>query len=274
RAMRKALLAVMLALPAILHAQPSGTTISAQLTAACTNATTACDSVPNSQLKFGIGEYSLASVTAKGAFTGSVQFFEFSDDGGVSWFPTTCTRNDAAIQELSEAIPDNTNRSWDCGVGAARVYRIRQGAIGTGGPMITVTLSSIQIEPAPTVSQALPNTQFAGANTPGAGTQAGVVQAAAGTNIRNVATLICFSGASTTAPALTAVTVNLRDGASGAGAIKGQWQLAVSASTGQNVPPVCFNVNFVGSPNTAMTLEWSAGVANLLESVTLHGYTT
>lgn len=273
--MKKLLILASLALAAsIASAQPSSQTFSAQLTAACTNATTTCDGTANSQLKFGIGEYAVASVTAKGTFTGSTLFFEFSDDGGTSFFPTACTRNDAAIQELSEAIPDSTNRSWDCGVTGARIYRIRQSAIGTGGPMITVTISSIQVEPAPTFSLALPNTHFEVISNPAAGSQATASQAAAGANLKNVATLVCFSAGSTTAPALTALTVNLRDGATGAGTIKATWEIIIPATTGQNVVPFCTTVNVIGSANTAMTLEYSASLANLIESVTLHGFTT
>lgn len=271
--MKKLLLALLL-LSGLSYAQPSTSVVSAILTAACTNATTACDATANSQLKFGIGEYSLISVSIKGTFTGATLSWEFSDDGGVSWFPTSCTRNDSAIQELSEAVPDSTNRSWDCGVGASRVYRIRLTAISTGGPTVTATLSSIQIEPAPTVSLALPNTGFYVVSNPAAGSQATASQAAAGTNIKNVATNICFSAGSTTAPALTALTVNLRDGATGAGTVKATFEIIIPATTGQNVVPFCTPVNVIGSSNTAMTLEFSASLANLIESVTLHGYTT
>jgi len=256
-------------------AQPSTQKVSAVLSAACTNATTACDSTANSQLKFGVGEYSIASITIKGTFTGATIFFEFSDDGGASWFPTSCTRNDSAIQELSEAVPDSTNRSWDCGTAGASMYRVRLSAISTGGPTVTVTLSSVQIEPAPTVANALPNTQFAVVSNPAAGTQASASQVAAGANLKNVATMACFSaGASTAVAAATLVTVNLRDGATGAGTIKATWEIEIPAAAGQLVVPFCANLNFVGSANTAMTLEFSAGVGNLVESVTLHGYTT
>lgn len=91
--------------------------------------------------------------------------------------------------------------------------------------------------------------------------------------VRHVADTVCFSAASTSAPSLTALTVNLRDGASGAGNVLATWQLAISASTGQNVPPFCKgDLNLVGTTGTAMTLEFSALLANLIESVTLTGW--
>lgn len=257
------------------YAQPSSTKVGpVSLSAACTNATTQCDSIANSQLKWGVGEYTLGSITLSGTFTGVTVNFEFSPDGGVTWFPTSCTRNEAAVQENNEAVPDSTNRSWDCGIAAASSYRLRVAAISSGSITVTAVLSSDQVEPAPTVSIALPNTQVIATSNPAAGSQATASLAAAGTGIKNVGTLACFSAGAVVAPALTALTVNLRDGASGAGTIKATWEVIIPATTGQSVVPFCTTLNFVGSANTAMTLEFSASLANLIESVTLHGYTT
>lgn len=110
-------------------------------------------------------------------------------------------------------------------------------------------------------------------NNPAAGSQATASRAAGATGVRHVANCITFSSASTTAPALTALTVNLRDGASGLGTILWTQQIAISATTGQNTPPnqVC-GLNIIGSPATNMTLEWSAALANLSEAVSLSGY--
>lgn len=246
----------------------------ASLTVACTSATTQCDSTANSQMKLPTGEYSMVSVTVHGTFTGATIFFEFSDDGGTNWYPSTCTRNDTSIQEGSEALADSTNRSWDCGTAGAGVFRIRLNAISTGTLQFGASQSAIQIEPAPTVSISLPTTSFSVFSNPAAGSQATISQAAGGTGVRNVATAVCFSAGSTTAPVLTALTVNLRDGATGAGTIKATFQVIIPASTGQNVAPFCSPVTVIGSANTAMTLEFSASLANLIESVSLQGYTT
>lgn len=123
-----------------------------QLSAACGNATTSCNGTANSQLNIGIGEYALATVTVTGTFTGATIFFEFSDDGGNTWYPNTCTRSDIFLQESSEALTDSTNRSWDCGVAAISFFRIRTSAISTGTVNAAMTLSSAQIEPAQTVA--------------------------------------------------------------------------------------------------------------------------
>ena len=74
-------------------------------------------------------------------------------------------------------------------------------------------------------------------------------------------------------PAATALTITLRDGATGAGTIIWTYQTVVTATTGQLVQPhsVC-GLNLVGTTNTAMTLEFSASLPNLIESVSLSGY--
>jgi hypothetical protein len=72
---------------------------------------------------------------------------------------------------------------------------------------------------------------------------------------------------------LTNLTINLRDGATGAGTVIASWNVTVSNTTGQNVAPFsACGLNLVGTTNTAMTLEYSSLLLNLFESVTLTGY--
>jgi hypothetical protein len=87
-----------------------------------------------------------------------------------------------------------------------------------------------------------------------------------------VADCISFSAGSTTAPALTALTVNLRDGATGAGTIIWTHEVIVANATGQNVPPfsTC-GLMLPGTTNTAMTLEFSALLTNLIQAVSISG---
>lgn len=109
-------------------------------------------------------------------------------------------------------------------------------------------------------------------SNPAAGSQA-TISLAAEASVRHVADCVSFSAAATTAPALTALTINLRDGATGAGTILQTWQVAIPATTGTLVAPlsVC-GLNLVGTTNTAMTLEFSASLANLIESVSLTAF--
>lgn len=95
---------------------------------------------------------------------------------------------------------------------------------------------------------------------------------AAESGVRHVADIVCFSAGSTTAPVLTQLTVNLRDGATGAGTIIHSWTVIIPAATGQNVPPYCTPpLQLTGTVNTAMTAEFSSLLANLFENVTLTG---
>lgn len=147
-------------LPAL--AQNSDRHLFAQLTSTCSNANSTCDTAGTTVFG-GLGDvlgpqtieanvqgYGLATITASGTYSGSIIQFEFSDDGGTTWYPNTCARVDTNIQEGSEAVTTNAFRAWECSVGAATRMRVRQSAITTGGPVIGVTLTSGIVEPAPT----------------------------------------------------------------------------------------------------------------------------
>lgn len=109
-------------------------------------------------------------------------------------------------------------------------------------------------------------------SNPAAGSQA-TASIASEASVRHVVDCIAFSAASTTAPVLTALTVNVRDGATGAGTIIWTNQVVIPAATGQNVAPFNFcGLNLVGTTATAMTLEFSASLANLIESVSISGF--
>lgn len=140
----------------------------ATLTAACTNANTTCDTAnppnfgPNgtivgpATLEGSTQGYGIVQITLNGVSTavGSTLNFEFSDDGGTSWYSNTCTRSDIPVQEPSEAIPATTYRAWDCAVGAATRFRVRQSAISSGQAVVRATLTAGLLEPAPTVQLA------------------------------------------------------------------------------------------------------------------------
>lgn len=110
-------------------------------------------------------------------------------------------------------------------------------------------------------------------STPAVSTQASASKPAGGTGVYHVADCISWSGGATTAPAATALTINLRNGATGAGTIIWSATIVVPASTGENIEPksVC-GLNLIGSANTAMTLEFSGALTNELQGVTLTGY--
>lgn len=109
-------------------------------------------------------------------------------------------------------------------------------------------------------------------SAPAVSTQASA-SIAAEAGVRHVADKVCFSAGSTTAPALTNLTVNLRDGATGAGTVIASFDVVITAAAIQNVAPYCTPpLNLPGTTNTAMTLEFSALLTNLFESVTITGF--
>jgi hypothetical protein len=109
-------------------------------------------------------------------------------------------------------------------------------------------------------------------HNPAAGSQA-TASIAAEASVRHVVDKVCFAAGSIAAPVATSLQVNIRDGATGAGNIIAVFEIAIPASAGNNQPAFCTpNLNLVGTTNTAMTAEWSAGLANLKESVTITGF--
>lgn len=109
-------------------------------------------------------------------------------------------------------------------------------------------------------------------SNPAAGTQASATRAAGGAGVRHIAAALVITFGAIAAPVATALTWALRDGVSGAGAILAQGQVAVPAAAFQTVALPITDIAIPGSAATAMTLEFSAGLANLLEGVTLLGY--
>jgi hypothetical protein len=109
-------------------------------------------------------------------------------------------------------------------------------------------------------------------SNPATGSKATVSKAAGGGTVRHVADCLQFDATSVTAPALSFLTVALYDGASGTTVLE-QFSLTITAAAIQNVAPfqVC-GLSIPGSANTAMTWEFSAGVTNVAENVTLTGY--
>jgi hypothetical protein len=134
---------------------------------------------------------------------------------------------------------------------------------------IKVLLLVLALSPLAAAQQGLLAKTLVLNSTPAAGSQATVTAPAQTDNSRWVFDQVCFSGGATTAPSLTQLSVNVRDGASGAGTVLASIVVVVPASTGQNVLPYCAPLGFSGTAGTAATAEWSASLANEFEQVTL-----
>jgi hypothetical protein len=143
------LLAVVLLIPAAQAQNSQGALVTGNITGVNTAGGSNC---PQCVL-VNTTNFNLAGVTVHGTFTGVTLNFEFSDDG-VTWYPNTCARTDIAVQESSESIADGVNRAWDCSVYNTTQFRVRPTTYGSGTAIVGITLTSVQVEAAPTVSLA------------------------------------------------------------------------------------------------------------------------
>lgn len=126
----------------------------------------------------------------------------------------------------------------------------------------------------PLLVSAAPVGGFALTHTPAAGSQATISQAAGGAGVKNVAESACFGfSASTALGGISTVTVNLRDGATGAGTILQSWQYTLPAATVAPFRECVSGLHVSGTANTVMTIEFAAAVGNLMEYVSMTGYT-
>lgn len=109
-------------------------------------------------------------------------------------------------------------------------------------------------------------------STPAAGTQASASKAAGSAATRHVADCVNYASGAIAAPVATALQINLRDGASGAGTILWSKTLTIPATAAPHYDISFCGLNLIGSLGTAMTLEFSVLLASESESVTLTGY--
>ncbi len=141
-------------------------------------------------------------------------------------------------------------------------------AVGISGNITQVPLkvdAAGRLETVPRVSG------FSIVGAPAANAQATITQAAAPT-FRHVCRAIAASLVSTAALAVQ-VSLVLRDGATGVGAVLWQVDVAIPATANSADTILLTELHIPGTVNTAMTLEFTAaGGAATFEKVTLVGY--
>lgn len=123
-----------------------------------------------------------------------------------------------------------------------------------------------------TVAVQPPN--WAVTNTATAAAQATIARAAGATGVAHVCTSITGQINGDATGNADVGTLNLRDGATGAGTVL--WTAKLTLATGANAvgtPIALTGLNIVGSTATAMTLEFSAaGATHSLQTVSMTGY--
>jgi hypothetical protein len=147
------------------------------------------------------------------------------------------------------------------------------GGGGLSAPVENATAANLAAATTPKALLASAPGQWVETHAPAANTQATKSKAAGGAGVRHVCTgLVVTLANGAAAPTAALVTVNLRDGATGAGTILATFTLAVEAVAGKVVALALSGLNVPGTANTAMTLETSAAPgANVSASVTLFG---
>lgn len=112
-------------------------------------------------------------------------------------------------------------------------------------------------------------------HAPAANTQATISRAAATTGTHVIDCVVVKLAAGAVAPTAVTITLNVRDGATGAGTVKLAMPFSLPAVAGD--PGQSFSqcgLNIVGTVNTAATVEFSAtGGANTIQSVFMKGFT-
>jgi hypothetical protein len=152
--------------------------------------------------------------------------------------------------------------------------RIKIG-IGADGAATDLQPASAAVQSALTGAQAIPVAMggtWAVQNSPAVSTQATASKAAGAAGVRHVCTAVSFGFSASTAVAATLVTVNLRDGATGAGTVLWAWTFQLQAAAIVPFNVTVPNLSFVGTAATAMTLEFGALLTNLVQYVNLAGY--
>lgn len=116
--------------------------------------------------------------------------------------------------------------------------------------------------------------QWSVTNAPAVATQATGTKAAGGAGVRHVCTgLVLTLANDSTGSVQTLLAFNLRDGASGAGAVLATFTLALPATAGECRTLAVSGLNIPGTAATAMCLESaSATAAHTAASVTFFGY--
>jgi hypothetical protein len=159
-------------------------------------------------------------------------------------------------------ITDGASSSY---IGYFPFVRVNVTAV-TGQGSITITLNGFQQVPSP-----VPPGGWNVFSAPASGTQALATKAAV-PGVRHVLTALTFSAITgTVAPAATTGTVGVFDGAT----VVAVFNIVIPATAAFNATPIVLNgLNIIGSPNTAMTVNFLAGITNVFEAITMYGYDT
>lgn len=136
----------------------------------------------------------------------------------------------------------------------------------------SASAANLAAQAGPGIGLSSPPGMWSVVSTPAAGVQATATKAAGAAGVRHICTAILVTFGAIAAPVATQGQWVLRDGATGAGTILMSGQLAIPAAVFQGQPVFISDLSIPGTGATAMTLEFTAALANLIQGVTLLGF--
>lgn len=134
------------------------------------------------------------------------------------------------------------------------------------------SLGVLQAQSALGAALSVPPGMWSVVSTPAAGVQGTATKAAGAAGVAHVCTGVLVTFGAIAAPVATQGQWVLRDGITGVGTILMSGQLAIPAAVFQGQPVFLSDLAIPGTPATAMTLEFTAALANLIQGVTLLGF--
>jgi len=165
----------------------------------------------------------------------------------------------------------NANVTYTAGGASASKISIEYlfsppGIAPTATPVVIASLSANGA-----LSTVLPGNWGISSN-PGGDNLATVSRSAGAAGVRHVANCVSVTWINNTASGPLGETVAIRDGATGVGTILWQNVLSATSSAGSSTVLNFCGLNLVGSPATAMTIEFLAAHSSFQEAVDLTGY--
>lgn len=174
---------------------------------------------------------------------------------------------DSAASVASKQVP--------CAVVSTALPHLKVALFGGTGQALVGSATNVAAKSSANALLAVAPGQWVVTHAPAVNVVAIASQASGGAGVRNVAQSVSGTVvADSTAPTAVILTLNLRDGATGAGTILATWTIGIEATAGRTTPFNYGPFNLPGTAATAMTLEFTAaGGAHTFESLTLAGTT-
>jgi hypothetical protein len=172
---------------------------------------------------------------------------------------------------VSPGVCPNVTTTYTAGGASATTYGLEYIFFQPGSLATSSALNlAAAINTAPGITEK--GARWSQLSAPAAGSQGTTSKAAGAAGVRHVADCVSYSAGAIAAPAATALTINVRDGASGGGTVIWSKTVTIPATAAPHYDQNFCGLNLIGTAATAMTLEFSAALASESESVTLTGY--